>query len=1405
MEKQVKKGHPARSGKRWLALLMSLCLIGTMVPIPARAENANTATGLCEHHTEHTAECGYEAPVEGHACVHDHTEDCYTQGDCQHEHTADCYSENGEGEADQCSHVCTAESGCLVLDCRHENGEHDDTCGYAEASEGSPCTYACEICGNEAEPEENNLSDAILAVQALIDALPDAEDITEENFEEVADLLGEIDTAREALTDEENEEIDYTKYDAAVAKMMELMGQPGAEETATMTLEGFSSTGKGDATVETICLDPKALRPESTWSTGGNQVYFGSYNGKQLSYRVLASPNTQNVTGTESLLLDCNTSLAKKSFDGDGIKNNGQTTNPNEWKGSDLETWLNDSHFYGNSSVFSYIERAAIASTELMLKHTYAIISTNYNDKAATNHIFCLSVAEAEGLYYNSEARKKNNNNNVPWWLRSSDDENYNYAGAVASDGSIASGLVNDVYYHLSPAMNVDLSKVLFASPARDIKPYASTGTLMEVGAYNNNRDWKLTLKDSSRSTFTASRTDGTGGVNAGETVSITYSGAKTGVDEYISVMLADTNNKILYYGHIASNSESSTGTVTIPSTLASGTYTLKVYSEQCNENYKTDYASDFININIEVTAAVGPQTLAAPESLAWDNTTPGKAKWDSVANASGYTVTLCKDDTVVKTASPSDTEYDFTSDITTEGSYTFKVKATGDGSSYTDSTEAVSAAQTFYSVSFNTNGGGTIDSQLVVSGGTVAQPADPTRDGYKFDSWHDSNALNNIWVFTRPVTANTTLYAKWLSKDAGISAVSVSGTAGQISGTTINVVLPFGSTIPTDTNAVSITKATGAEISPLSTNDNGATWTFTVTAEDDETIKNYTINVSVAASPLAGNQADVDAAKSAIESHNWTVAQGTANTSNSVKTWIEQQLGTMNLNRVAYTVNMLGDFTAAIAGTADDTDGTNGSFSFTVFFSKGEDTGNVETSTYANATTSVTNGAITATVYNNGEGSGSGGNTGDGSSTGGTTSEVTTSKDAASNTATTTSPTEVKVENKTASATVKAVNMIEAIRQAANNKSAEIVFIVSEAESGNADTIRLTISKADAQQILDQTAADLVVTTSAGDVILSQDTMGEVLQAAEGTELTIEVTKVTNPTEVQKQAAGDNGYIAGVTIVSQNKAITTFGGKTLTIRLEIPAALLNKEVAAIHIADDGTTEKMPGKVVTEGTKKYYEFTTTHLSTFALIEETPTVTAPKKGTLLTDSRTKMVYKVTKSGTTGGTVQFVKTKNTKAKTVAIPDKVTIDGITYKVTSIAANALKNNKTVTTVTIGKYVTTIGSGAFSGCTKLKKITIGKSVTTIGSKAFYKCTSLTSITIPSKVKKIGNYAFKGCTKLKTINLNTTLLTSETVSQYAFSGVSTSAVVKVPKNKNKTYKKLLVKKGLSKKVTIKNL
>lgn len=290
------------------------------------------------------------------------------------------------------------------------------------------------------------------------------------------------------------------------------------------------------------------------------------------------------------------------------------------------------------------------------------------------------------------------------------------------------------------------------------------------------------------------------------------------------------------------------------------------------------------------------------------------------------------------------------------------------------------------YIVSFDTKGGAeTIASQEVVRGGKAITPTPPTKTGYVFDGWYSSDTYNagSKWDFaSNTVSADSTLLAKWLSTDAGITAVSLNGTAGTINGTDIAVVLPYGSTIPTDASAVSVTTVTGAIASTPVTADTGSTWTFTVTAEDGTTTKNYTVNVSVAANPAVGNQADVDAAKSVIENFTWTVAQGTANSKDDIKTWIEQQLAGMNLNDATYTVNVSDSFTAAIAGTASDTDGTNGSFSLTVSLSKGENTGNAATSTYASATASVTSGTITATTYSSGgsdnPGSGDSDNPGD-------------------------------------------------------------------------------------------------------------------------------------------------------------------------------------------------------------------------------------------------------------------------------------------------------------------------------------------------------------------------------------------------------------------------------------------
>ena len=184
----------------------------------------------------------------------------------------------------------------------------------------------------------------------------------------------------------------------------------------------------------------------------------------------------------------------------------------------------------------------------------------------------------------------------------------------------------------------------------------------------------------------------------------------------------------------------------------------------------------------------------------------------------------------------------------------------------------------------------------------------------------------------------------------------------------------------------------------------------------------------------------------------------------------------------------------------------------------------------------------------------------------------------------------------------------------------------------------------------------------------------------------------------------------------------------------------------------------------------------------------------KKGASITVG----AYKYTITG--NSTVAFAGIKKDTTKKVTVAATVKYAGKTFKVTSIADNALKGKKKVTQVTIGKNVTTIGKSAFEGCTKLSKVTIGAKVTKIGDKAFKMCTALKSITIPSKVTTIGKEAFSGAKNLKTITVKATKIKS--VGKNAFKSINKKATIKVPSKQYKKYKTLL-KKGQAKTVKIK--
>jgi hypothetical protein len=175
------------------------------------------------------------------------------------------------------------------------------------------------------------------------------------------------------------------------------------------------------------------------------------------------------------------------------------------------------------------------------------------------------------------------------------------------------------------------------------------------------------------------------------------------------------------------------------------------------------------------------------------------------------------------------------------------------------------------------------------------------------------------------------------------------------------------------------------------------------------------------------------------------------------------------------------------------------------------------------------------------------------------------------------------------------------------------------------------------------------------------------------------------------------------------------------------------------------------------------------------------------------------YNITNSNSGSYAVEVTSGSSKYSGAVSIPDTVTYNGITYKVTSLGS-AFQSCTGLTSITIPSKVTTLVQKAFSGCTALadvyfnadscycsasgsalmpfvgctglqkiiigdnvKAITyqmfrscstattlyIGKSVRDIGTYAFTDCSSLTSVNIPSSVKHIGKYAFKNCVSLK--------------------------------------------------------
>ena len=427
-------------------------------------------------------------------------------------------------------------------------------------------------------------------------------------------------------------------------------------------------------------------------------------------------------------------------------------------------------------SLFTEQERRSIKERELVVdayseptKDNKYKLCNGVSEKTS-GYLWLLSTDEADlvGLKYRNICNY--------WWLRSPGFNDFNAAEVDCLGRVNYYGCSVDDYVCVRPALNIYLESLIFTSAAEGGKISGAAGTdaLTAVADYSGN-EWKLTLLDdgstnsvgNSHQNFTATRTD-TGDKHAGETISISYKNATVGVGEYVSAIIVDSAGNVIFYGNIADKSSGNpdgNADIKIPKNLKPGSYSVKVFSEQCNGDKLTDYASAFSSFDIFVKKdpEADDFTVTPPSNLTFD----GNGKNAIITKPLGAgTVTPIYYEvtdmgyTKLNSAPVEPGTYKVELDVEEGDDYFAASGLSKDSWTFTINTAT-------YSVEYYTNGG-TINSEKYAESYEyktgASLPDDVTKEGYTFKGWHDNEALLEMPVteISTSEKGNKEFYAAW-------------------------------------------------------------------------------------------------------------------------------------------------------------------------------------------------------------------------------------------------------------------------------------------------------------------------------------------------------------------------------------------------------------------------------------------------------------------------------------------------------------------------------------------------------------------------------------------------------------------------------------------------------------------
>ena len=328
-------------------------------------------------------------------------------------------------------------------------------------------------------------------------------------------------------------------------------------------------------------------------------IYFGTWNNSTVKWRVLdTKTNMPNAQEGDGFFLLSDALLGTGAFG--GVEFDYTTPYTNDWKGSRGQDWCNGFYTRNLSTTEQKAVFATSKSDDLYIDGRFMGSENILNG----DKVFFLSAEEAGKAAYgfiDDNARIANYGDSAGgWWLRSPH-QDYNSAGVVNASGGVRAEWVNDTNA-ARPAFNLKPDSVLLVSAAVGGKGAADG--IFKIPEYSGD-EWKLTLLDDTR-TFRVTETAAVG--KPGGSVTLNFSGARTGQNEYISAII-EGENGATHYGRIMKPTATDRQlSFTLPHDLVSGNYKLHVFSEQYNGDYHTDYASQFQTVALTVEEAATEQ-----------------------------------------------------------------------------------------------------------------------------------------------------------------------------------------------------------------------------------------------------------------------------------------------------------------------------------------------------------------------------------------------------------------------------------------------------------------------------------------------------------------------------------------------------------------------------------------------------------------------------------------------------------------------------------------------------------------------------------------------------------------------------------------------------------------------------